>query len=108
MDLVFLLLAIVSLCIGTLLLYNGIDYCNVFIGGIGVLFLILTLMLCHDGLSIITNEQEVQKTVSEIKENTKDWTYFLDGQEVSFENIDLDQYNISYDKGKNKVFLSKK
>ena len=56
----------------------------------------------------ITNEQEVQKTVSEIKENTKDWTYFLDGQEVSFENIDLDQYNISYDKGKNKVFLSKK
>lgn len=46
--------------------------------------------------------------VKNIQENADDWIFFLDGEEVVYDNIDINQYNISCDEEKHKVFLTRK
>lgn len=56
----------------------------------------------------LAKSNETELTVKAIQENADDWTFFLDGEEVVYENIDINQYNISWNEESHKVFLTKK
>ena len=48
------------------------------------------------------------KSVESLIENRSDWTYYLDGEEISYENIDISNYNVSFNEEEQKVFLTRK
>ena len=48
-----------------------------------------------------------EKEIQEIKNNAEKITFYIDGVKINYDNIDLNQYKISYDKELKKVFLTK-
>ena len=46
--------------------------------------------------------------MAKIEENHNEITFYLDGEEVEYENIDLSLYQYTFDEEENKVFLTKK
>lgn len=69
----------------------------VMIGGVG----------CH---YFLTNEHgnDNDKTREEIRENANNLSFYIDGNNVKYENIDLNQYDISYDKENKRAYLTSK
>lgn len=53
-------------------------------------------------------EVEYEEMIKKIEENAANLTFYLDGEEVLFDNIDIRQYQVSYDTTSNKVFLAQK
>lgn len=79
------------------------------ITGVYVLF-VFSLSLYSSRISEEMGRLEVEheEMVKEIEENATNLTFYLDGEEVLFDNIDIRQYQISYDTTSNKVFLTQK
>lgn len=59
-----------------------------------------SLLMCHYK-NDIGNMETVMKSPQE-------YSFYLDGEDVDYEEIDLEQYDISYDLKDKKVFLTKK
>lgn len=64
-------------------------------------------------MSKIVNEAEKQQEqqeqmIRELEENADDYTFFLDGEIVDIDTVDLNQYEISVSEEAHKVFLTNK
>lgn len=65
-------------------------------------------MLCIYGAIFLAAYFTTGNTLEEIEKNADNLTFYLDGVEVLYENIDINMYNFSYEKDSNKVFLTHK
>lgn len=51
---------------------------------------------------------EANEKMQMVKESPEEYSFYLDGEDVEYDKIDLDQYKITYDLESKKVFLTRK
>lgn len=113
-TIILLVITIIVVCIGGISLVIGkINYdVPVEIVGIKILFAgffcFCIFLLSIPASKISDGMKEHEAMISTIEENADDWTFYLDGEEVSFDNINIRQYQVSYEVETRKVFLTKK
>lgn len=104
--------------IGVVLFVWGNNSCNAQRACVGITLLLGSLplgLLCiglyagseMEKITVIASEIS-EEILCEIEENADDYTFYLDGEEVSYDAIDIRQYSISVTEEENKVFLTKK
>jgi len=71
-----------------------------------VLIIIRTLILIPETVS--EAEKEAKAEMEFIETNAEEFSFYLDGVEVEYDNISLEQYDMDYDLDSKKVFLTKK
>lgn len=61
--------------------------------------------ICKVADEVEKSQEQYEQMISELKENSDDYTFFLDGEIVDIDTVDLNQYEISVSEEAHKVFL---
>lgn len=93
-----LIVAIVSMIIGVVLLFSDKEIISLIL----ILFGSISFV-CYD---LLSQADKYEEMINTIEENHNDLNFYLDGNEVSFDSIDIRQYQVSYDATANKVYLT--
>lgn len=74
---------------------------------IQIIFVLIAAILAFGGSYSFWNLYEEMIKEIEIDVSEKDYEIYVDGQLVELENVNLDDYNITIDDEKRKIFLTK-
>lgn len=97
----------IALVMGVVLLIVGIKMWR---DEDNLLFILMGLLFITPGFtSLLMIHYEKENGIMEtVMESPEEYSFYLDGEDVDYDKIDLDQYKITYDLENKKVFLSRK
>ena len=114
LTIILLVIAIVVMLAGSIVFIKGkkqFDAKQRDSGFLYVFFSFLLAVLAYFSIPMtqtLDKVSEHEEMINEIEENADDWVFYLDGEEVSFDTVDIRQYRVSYDMETHKVFLTNK
>ena len=80
--------------------------------GIGCLFMIPLVLIADTGIGMLSATEdaaaEQEQLLRRIEDHPEDWTFYLEGEEVAYENVSIRQYDVSVDEEERRVFLAGK
>lgn len=113
-------LTIAMVTIGVLLLISGLFNEVIYyrkwgshsINGTAVILISILFFLqafaAYKDSEIQKQRKEKELVIENVTENADEYTFFLDGVEINFENIDINMYDVSFNEETKKVFLTRK